>query len=149
MILSNWLRILVLLSVANLAAVALEPMALDKALASLVEAEKAYARLGAEKGVRAASLANLADNAVIFAPTLTNAKKFWQDAKEDSVIRWRPAFASIARSGDLGYTTGPAEYRNSSSDQRPNGFGHFVSIWQKDSTGTWKVIFDVGVNHAE
>src|SRR5439155_25697547 len=73
-----------------------------KELQSLLEAEKAYAKLGADKGFRAAYLSVLSDAAVIFMPSAINGKKFWQESKEDLVISWRPAVASIAASYELG-----------------------------------------------
>src|SRR6266480_3816092 len=147
--LSNLLKLFCCLALAVSCAARADDVDLTKAVDSLVEAEKGYAKLGAEKGFRAASLANLSDDAVIFAPRMTNGKKFWQEAKEDPFITWRPIFASIARSAELGYTTGPSEYRNARSDKEPAAFGHFVSIWQKDAKGMWKVDVDVGVNHPQ
>lgn len=149
MILSNCFRISGLTVLLALTAVAAEKLNLEKAVASLVDAEKAYAKQGAEKGFRAASLASFADDAVIFAPDLVNGKKFWTEAKEDPVIDWGPGFAAIARSGELGYTTGPAVYFEKRGDSKPVGYGHFLSIWEKNAKGIWEVKVDVGVNHTE
>ena len=122
---------------------------LEKAVGSLIAAEKAYAKLAGEKGFREASISVLADDAVIFVPNAVNGKKFWREAKEDSVITWRPIFASISRSGELGYTTGPSEYRKSRDAEKPDAFGQFVTIWQKNANGVWKVALDVGLNHPQ
>ena len=122
---------------------------LEKGLGSLIAAEKAYAKAAGEKGFREASISAFADDAVIFTPNPVNGKKFWQQTKEDPVISWRPTFAAIARSGDLGYTTGPAEFRNKRTDAQPVAFGDFVSIWRKKDSGAWKVIVDVGISHPQ
>ncbi|HEX4653223.1 MAG TPA: hypothetical protein VH227_03155 [Candidatus Udaeobacter sp.] len=122
---------------------------LETALGSLIAAEKAYAKAAGEKGFREASISAFADDAVIFAPDPVNGKKFWQQTKEDLVISLQPAFAAIARSGDLGYTTGPAEFRNKRTDAQPVAFGNFLSIWRKKDSGAWKVIMDVGVSHPQ
>jgi len=122
---------------------------LQKAVGSLIATEKAYAKLAGEKGFRAASISVFADDAVIFTPNPVNGKKFWREAKEDPVLTWRPVFASISRSGQLGYTTGPWEYRKSRDAEQPDGFGHFVTIWRKDANGVWQVALDVGVNHSQ
>ena len=50
----------------------------------------------------------------------------------------------MSRSADLGYTTGPAEWRKTREDEKPFGYGQFVSIWKKQGDGTWKVVLDVG-----
>src|SRR5205823_14387751 len=88
---------------------------------SLIAAEKAYAKLAGEKGFREASLSVFADDAVIFTPNAVNGKKFWRETKDDPAITWRPTFASISRSGDLGYTTGPSEFWKS-RDAKKSGW---------------------------
>ena len=126
-----------------------EGVGLEKVVGSLISAEKAYAKLAGEKGFREASISVFADDAVIFAPSAVNGKKFWREAKKDPVISWRPAFASISRSGELGYTTGPWESRRSRDVEKPEAFGHFVTIWQKNKDNVWKVGLDVGLDHPQ
>jgi hypothetical protein len=48
---------------------------LEKAVGSLIAAEKAYAKLAGEKGFREASISVFADDAVIFTPSAVNGKK--------------------------------------------------------------------------
>jgi ketosteroid isomerase-like protein len=124
-----------------------EDVDLEKVVGSLIAAEKAYAKLAGEKGFREASISVFADDAVIFAPNAVNGKKFWREAKKDPVISWRPSFASISRSGALGYTTGPWESRKSRDVEKPEAFGHFVTIWQKNKDDVWKVALDIGLDH--
>jgi ketosteroid isomerase-like protein len=126
-----------------------EDVNLEKAVGSLIAAEKAYAKLAGEKGFREASISVFADDAVIFAPNAVNGKKFWREAKNDPFITWRPIFASISRSGELGYTTGPWESSKSRDGQKPDAFGHFVTIWQKNKDGVWKAALDVGLDHPQ
>jgi ketosteroid isomerase-like protein len=126
-----------------------ERVDLGKAVGSIIAAEKAYAKLASVKGFREASISVFADDAVIFTPNAVNGKKFWKETREDPVIAWRPIFASISRSGALGYTTGPSEYRKSRDAQMPDGFGHCVTIWQNNANGVWKVALDVGLNHPQ
>ena len=121
-----------------------EDVDLEKAVRSLIAAEKAYAKLAGEKGFREASISVFADDAVIFAPNAVNGKKFWREAKNDPVISWRPVFASISRSGELGYTTGPWESRKSRDAEKSDAFGYFITVWQKNKEGVWKVALDIG-----
>ncbi len=141
---SNFFSFIALLALAEAHA---EDVDLEKAVDSLIAAEKAYAKLAADKGFREASISVFADDAVIFVPNAVNGKKFWREAKKDPVISWRPIFASISRNGELGYTTGPWESRESREVERPDAFGHFVTIWQKNKDGVWKVTLDVGLDH--
>ena len=149
MILSNPSKFFLFVAWVSIADLQAGDVDLEKAVSSLITAEKAYAKLAGEKGFREASISALADDAVIFTPNAVNGKKFWQEAKEDPVIAWRPIFASISRSGELGYTTGPSEYRKSRDAKKPDAFGHFVTIWQKNANGVWKVGVDVGLNHPQ
>ncbi len=142
---STFFSFIALLAVAGAHA---EEVDLEKAVGSLIAAEKAYAKLAADKGFREASISVFADDAVIFVPNAVNGKKFWREAKKDPVISWRPIFASISRSGELGYTTGPWESRKSRDVEKPDAFGHFVTIWQKNKGGVWKVALDVGLEFA-
>jgi ketosteroid isomerase-like protein len=144
--LSKFFSLIALLAVVGTNA---EEVDLEKAVGSLIAAEKAYAKLAGEKGFREASMSVFADDAVIFAPTAVNGKKFWREAKNDPVISWRPVFASISGSGQVGYTTGPSEYRKSCDAEKPDAFGHFVTIWQKNKDGVWKVTLDVGLDHPQ
>jgi len=149
MILSNPAKLFLFVAWMAMPELQAEDVDLEKAVGSLITAEKAYAKLAGEKGFREASMSVLADDAVIFTPGAVNGKKFWRETKEDPVTIWRPIFASISRSGELGYTTGPSEYRKSRDAEKPDAFGHFVTIWQKNANGVWKVALDVGVNHPQ
>jgi ketosteroid isomerase-like protein len=141
---SKFFSVIALLVVAGADA---EDVDLEKALRSLITAEQAYAKLASEKGFREASISVLADHAVIFAPNAVNGKKFWREAKNDPVISWRPVFASISRSGELGYTTGPWESRKSRDAEKSDAFGSFITVWQKTKDGVWKVALDIGSNN--
>jgi ketosteroid isomerase-like protein len=143
---SKFFPFIALLAVAGAHA---EDVDLEEAVGSLIGAEKAYAKLAGEKGFREASMSVFADDAVIFAPTAVNGKKFWREAKNDPVITWRPSFAAISRSGELGYTTGPWESGKSRNMQKPDAFGHFVTVWHKNKDGVWKVALDVGVDEPQ
>ncbi|RPJ03198.1 MAG: DUF4440 domain-containing protein [Candidatus Aminicenantes bacterium] len=119
-----------------------------KALASLIAAEKAFARTSEEKGIREAFLAWLAPHSVVFRPGPVEGRPVYEkmDPANPTVLTWEPEFAEIAASGELGYTTGPYEIRPS-RDAEPTGFGHYISIWKTQPDGGWKVFLDIGVQH--
>ena len=111
----------------------------------MLENETKFVAQGQEEGARAASLAFLAEDAIMFEPGPVNAKKTWSARTEDALsLKWEPAFAAMARSGDLGFTTGPAEWRKNKEDEKPLGYGQYISIWKKQKDGSWKVVLDVG-----
>jgi ketosteroid isomerase-like protein len=123
--------------------------AASEALDSLVAAERAFATRSVEQGTREAFLAYLAEDGVIFSPLATNGRQAWESrAPLTATLVWEPVFAEVSAAGDLGYTTGPWELRPN-DPQRPTGYGHYVSVWQKQSDGAWRVAVDIGIAHAQ
>ena len=58
-------------------------------------------------------------------------------------IEWSPSSVRVARSGDLGYTTGA--YRMSFQDpagKTVEDRGKYVTVWEKGSDGKWRVLID-------
>ncbi|HEX8279922.1 MAG TPA: nuclear transport factor 2 family protein [Chthoniobacterales bacterium] len=111
----------------------------------MVENEGKFFQMGQEQGTRAAFLAYLADDAILFQPGPVNAKESWTKRPAEGIsLKWRPLFAAMSRSADLGYTTGPAEWRRNKDDEKPFGYGQFLSMWRKQKDGAWKVVVDIG-----
>ncbi len=116
---------------------------------SLVEAERAFAAASLAKGTRAAFLEYLAEDSILFRPGPVAGKKWIEEHPAPAtLLTWEPAFADVAHSGDLGYTTGPWEIRPSSPKDKPTAYGHFVSVWKRQTDGAWKVAVDLGISHA-
>jgi ketosteroid isomerase-like protein len=117
---------------------------------ALLEADRAFARATAEKGVEgfASFLAKdvwfLSDGSpftkgkqaavMSWAPLLNN---------PESSITWEPVKADA--SGELGYTVGQYEIRGKTSEGK--AFverGKYITIWKKQPNGEWKVVIDGG-----
>ncbi|MDQ3908756.1 MAG: DUF4440 domain-containing protein [Acidobacteriota bacterium] len=59
-------------------------------------------------------------------------------------ISWHPAKAEVARSGELGYTSGAYQMTfNDPSGKQVNDRGKYVTIWKKQADGSWKVMYDI------
>jgi ketosteroid isomerase-like protein len=115
-------------------------------LDSLVAAERAFASACAANGVKNGFLSYLAEDAVVFRPRPVNGVGWYSQSEETGAsLAWEPAYADVAKSADLGYTTGPWTF----SDE--NGLavahGQYVSVWRKKSGGDWKVALDAGISH--
>jgi len=65
-------------------------------------------------------------------------------ATPDYKITWRPNKADVARSGELGYTSGTYKlnFRDSSGNAIADK-GKYLMVWKKQANGTWKVLFDM------
>ncbi|MGI8821332.1 MAG: YybH family protein [Chthoniobacterales bacterium] len=112
---------------------------------TILEQEAQFLRTAQEDGARTAFLAFLADDAIGFEPGPVNARKELETRPEISVsIKWQPLLVGVARSCDLAYTTGPSEWRKHREDEKPFGYGQYVTIWKKQKDGTWKVAVDLG-----
>ena len=135
------------------AALALAGLALaapPPALESLVQAERRFSATSVERGMKEAFLAFLADDGIIFRPLPVNGKRSWASRSPVSAtLIWEPAFAEVSAAGDLGWTTGPWEFRPpAGAADRPVFHGDFMSVWRRDPGGEWKVAVDLGCSHA-
>ena len=107
-------------------------------------AEAAFAKSMADRNL-AAFTALLADEAVFFggkgvmrgkAAVAADWKRFFDGPA--APFSWAPAEVEVLTSGTLGFTSGPV------SDPKGNRIGTFNSVWQRQTDGSWKVIFDKG-----
>jgi ketosteroid isomerase-like protein len=119
-------------------------------LRARLETERAFSRTSSEKGMKEAFIEYAADDGLLFRRTVVNAKELWRKASPapTGLLTWQPSFADLSRAGDLGYTTGPWEFREKPSDQQAGGHGHFVTVWRRQADGTYKFALDIGTSHA-
>ena len=124
--------------------------AVNSALQSLVETERAFSRTSAERGTREAFLAFIADDGILFRPTAVNGKEWFSKnpvppSEKRPLLSWQPIFADVSQAGDLGYTTGPWQYKSDIKDGTPVAYGNFITVWRKQADGTWKFAVDLGI----
>jgi len=116
---------------------------LDKVVAS----ERAFAARAQQVNARQAFVEYFAADAILFAPYPVRAFPQLREGPDWEVnIQWRPVAAGISGAGDMGYTTGPSEYRRAPSEP-PVGYGHYTSVWQRQTDGRYLVQIDVGIKH--
>lgn len=122
--------------------------AISPAQRSLVEAERAFARLSVEKGTREAFLTWFAEDGINFQPGPVNTKEAFRKlpaTRPPVVLNWAPVYGDLSQAGDLGYSTGPYTLEDHGPQHRPPQHGLFFSIWKKQADGSWKVAIDCGV----
>src|SRR6476659_2820488 len=108
----------------------------QSALHDMVKTEQAFSKMAEEKNMRDAFLAFIADDGLLFRPGAVNGKQWMQEhpvppSDKNPLLAWQPAFAGMSVSGDLGFTTGPWEFKEDRSDQTPSRYGDFVTVWKK------------------
>ncbi|HET6970344.1 MAG TPA: DUF4440 domain-containing protein, partial [Phenylobacterium sp.] len=106
--------------------------------AAVVAAERAFASDGLELGVQASFLKHSAPEAIVLAPEPTLAHALYAQPKpKGPPLVWWPLWAGIARSGDLGFTTGPYTF-----DGKPRAW--YFTVWARQPDGGWKWLYDGG-----
>lgn len=125
----------------------------DSSVASIVRAENEFMDDVARRRLEG-WVDHFADSAATFPPgKLVNVgrapiRKGMAATFADSSVHvaWYPFFASVADSGDLGYTWG--YYRWTSRDDKGAPAapitGKYLTIWRRDASGRWKVVVDTG-----
>lgn len=109
--------------------------------APVVAAERAFAADGYAMGIKAAFLKHSSDTAIVIQPEPVNAHQSLSETPDgkptDPKLEWWPVWAGIAKSGDLGFTTGPYAFDGKRR-------GHYFTVWKKQMNGEWKWLFDGG-----
>ncbi|MDI9871816.1 hypothetical protein [Flectobacillus roseus] len=118
-----------------------------EAITQMIATEKAFAKMALDKNTPAAFLYFLAPDGVVFEKGMPqNGLEVWKNKKPQGLLQWQPIYAGMALSGDLGYSIG--NWQASANEQAPaSATGTFVTLWQKQNTGDWRVRADIGVAH--
>jgi ketosteroid isomerase-like protein len=130
---------------------------LQSPLQSMVDTELAFARMSEELGTRPSFMAFIADDGILFRPRAVKGKQWMtehplpQSSPSDKrpLLSWYPIVADIALAGDMGYTTGPWEYKADLHDAKPVAWGNFLTVWKKQSDGSWKFAIDLGISNSQ
>ncbi len=117
---------------------------------SLLEVDRAFARLAAEKGVAEAFYTYAAEDALLLpagdAPVKgRDAIRIQMATSLQGHLKWQPHEAEISSDGKLGYTWGYYEQQEAAADGQPVvHHGKYVTIWRRAPGGLWKFTLDIG-----
>ena len=123
-------------------------------LQEMVKTEQAFSKMAEEKNTRDAFMTFIADDGLLFRPGAVNGKKWMTEhpvppSDKKPLLAWQPSYAGMSASGDMGFTTGPWEFKPDVKDAKPTGYGHFVTVWKRQADGSWKWVVDLGISHPE
>jgi ketosteroid isomerase-like protein len=118
-------------------------------LQSMVETELAFAKMSAEQGTRPAFMAFIDDDGILFRPRAVKGKQWMTEnpvpqSDKRPLLSWYPTVAEVSRAGDLGYTTGPWEFKADIHDAKAVAWGNFLTVWRRQPDGSWKFAIDLG-----
>ncbi len=118
----------------------------------IIEADKAFSAMCAEKGMGEAFIAFAADDVIKLEPrqhTIMNKQELIESFKnnpEDAKLKftWEPVKADI--SGNIGYTFGKCKIVLPKDSTGFSRIIHidYVTVWKKQKDGTWKFQTDGG-----
>jgi len=123
----------------------------SKDQADMVAAERAFAKLGYERGFRVSFYTYFADDAIAFTPHPAKVRPGLAKLDPDKFplarpFNWAPVLGDISAAGDMGYNAGPVVFEDHTEAKTPPKHGVFFSIWKKQADGSWRVMLDLGVN---
>jgi ketosteroid isomerase-like protein len=123
-------------------------------LQEMVRTEQAFSKMAEEKTIREAFMTFIADDGLLFRPGAVNGKKWLTEhpappSDKKPLLAWQPSYAVMSASGDMGFTTGPWEFKGDVNDAKPSGYGHFVTVWKRQADGSWKFVVDLGITHPQ
>ncbi|MEO7082874.1 MAG: hypothetical protein ABI442_18520 [Gemmatimonadaceae bacterium] len=123
---------------------------LQEATAAVRSADSLFADLNDRMGVAFSFSNTVAPDGALFSggrllvgPDAV--REFYDSRQPGTSLSWRPVFASVAGSRDLGFTTG--EYVT--TGRGPSGaavqrFGKYLTVWGLRRDKTWKFLIDGG-----
>ncbi|WEK43423.1 MAG: hypothetical protein P0Y64_00830 [Candidatus Sphingomonas colombiensis] len=115
----------------------------DEAASGMIAAERRFAADAARIGIASAFRAHVAPDGILIRPDPAPAPATLASDVDTPGVRleWQPAIAAVARSGDLGFTTGP--YQITHGDKAVHG--RFLTVWERGSDGAWRWYLDHGM----
>jgi ketosteroid isomerase-like protein len=118
-------------------------------LQSLLAAETAFGQMTVEKGLKAASLEFMTDDAVIFRPEPVNGKEYWakHDDPSSVVLVRKSIYGDVSANGMLGYTAGNWRTYLKNKSEAEAEFGEYLTVWEKRSDGKFHISLDISVRH--
>ncbi|MGD9344606.1 MAG: DUF4440 domain-containing protein [Candidatus Aminicenantes bacterium] len=124
---------------------------LKKEKENLMETDRLFSKSSEDKGFGEAFALFTAEEARVFQNKImpiigkdTIVKFMKENVK--GTITWEPYYVEMSSSGDLGYTLGKYQSVVTSAYGRKGiTQGHYVTIWKKQPDGTWKLVFDSGI----
>ncbi len=114
----------------------------------MMDADRAFSKMSVQKGMKNAFMEYIDSNGILLRPNQfpiigADAIDFLIQINDSSyTLQWEPKNGAIAESGELGYTYGLYALKPLGKDTTI--YGTYVSIWKKQSDGSWKFVLDSG-----
>jgi ketosteroid isomerase-like protein len=115
----------------------------------LLQTDRDFSAMSVKQGMFKSFLFYIADDGVILRDNAypskgkeTLRKRFEGKSDTSFILSWEPLFEKVSESGDLGYTYGI--HTNTDKATGTISKGTYITVWQKQSDGSWKYVLDTG-----
>ncbi|MET0465427.1 MAG: hypothetical protein ABW007_19860 [Chitinophagaceae bacterium] len=136
--------------IALLSMITIATLSIAQTRNAVVQAELSFAATAKEFTMKKAFLDNMDSAAVVFEQgKILNGVRHWTASTESNgKLLWHPSFNGLSLAEDLGFTTGPWEYRTTLKDSAI-ACGQYTTVWKKNKKGEWKFLADLGVDYRD
>jgi ketosteroid isomerase-like protein len=116
------------------------------ALDAMLAADREFGRMSETRPVKEMFLSVLDGDSVLFRGGEPVPGKAWTEEQPSPPFKLflRPAWAGIARSGELGWTADPYELHPDGSDEVH--YGEYLTVWRKHLDGRWLFVVNFYVH---
>lgn len=116
---------------------------------TLLQTDSDFSAMSVKEGMFKAFLFYIAEDGVMLRNNSfpakgkeTLAKRFEGNTDTTFILKWEPLYEKISERGDLGYTYGI--HTNTDKLTGEVTRGTYVTIWLKQTDGSWKFVLDTG-----
>ncbi|MDZ7289512.1 MAG: nuclear transport factor 2 family protein [candidate division KSB1 bacterium] len=120
---------------------------MDSERFALLEVDRVFLKTAQAQGVLKAFLQYLSEDARIYRngmPPISGKVAIRAFLSKTSFTQtWEPEEGEVSQSGDLGYTYGSYERRETTAQNLAVTKGYYARMWKKDRHNKWKVVLEV------
>lgn len=118
-------------------------------IVEIMETERLFCELAAQKGIKEAFLHFAARDACInrdnriYAGKEEISRYFDQSAVSNVFLTWKPDYVDVSGSGDMAWTYGNYTFRGENENgEKLESSGIFHTVWKRQPDGSWKYVWD-------
>ncbi|NEU07612.1 nuclear transport factor 2 family protein [Flavihumibacter sp. R14] len=144
------MKTIVFLSISALLITSCQHSDKDEIKKEIFQAEKAFEKMAAEKGIAEAFYYFADEKAVIKRENDTliigkeDIKSYYnRNNSKDATVNWTPDFIDVSEEGTLAYTYGKYVWKIKNKEGSITEYkGIFHTVWKKQEDGDWKYVWD-------
>jgi ketosteroid isomerase-like protein len=121
----------------------------EKVKKEILQAEKDFEKMAAEKSIAEAFYYFADENAVILRKNDSlikgkeGIKNYYEKTNKNASVTWTPDFIEVSDCGTLGYTYGKYVWKVKDDKGEVTEYkGIFHTVWKKQKDNTWKYVWD-------